>query len=546
MKRRFILAFTVVAVILSVWQTTVCAQEMVHALWQHETAEDITYLRLLDDSLILTGTKSGIECLNSSKGYVLWRTTVEDSAMGWRIGHINETPYLLMLRSRGKVLRASRFRGGGQTMLMSNSLKVMNIHTGAVLWDSKSTDIYSIVGYYPTPDSTKLILITVDSSRARSMRCIDFQAKEQLWEINPVNSMQGFELTYLPSLDSLSLGQQQPVFDTDSTMITFFTKGLVRKWNWLTGAVIWETKLHDEELARLSKGHMQMRLNSKGTGLFVPMLDRLIFVDKQTGEILWESPEMKGIVSQVEETQYGLLVEGAHFKSNRRRHRDYMILIDPETGEFKWKKQITKFKTSRTSNFVTFDDLAYIYSDRRMYEISIPTGSYREIGEKLDVSGNIRLSKVDNQIQLNSGETVALVDTDATVVFNSTYKPLGSGGGLFSTIRTIVSVAVVASAIAQVGSGSDWSGGFIYVPRVSYGLTRFSSSAVASDSSICMVTNVRHGSQKRPGIIRVRFSDGEVVNSGFIYEDYVYYTFSEALSVLYIIEGTSRITAFRF
>lgn len=546
MKPRHILIATVLAIVFAGSQTLEAAQDTSKILWQRDAGEKLTYFRLVDDTLLLTGTESGLECRNASDGGALWSSPVVDSVRGWSAGHIKGTPNLLMLRSQSRTIRASKFHGGGLITVRNNELTVMNVHKGRALWSSAPTGIHSVVGYYPTPDSTKLILITADTARTRSIRCVDFQTDELIWVNDSAYLEKGPELIREAELDSLTLGQQQPIFDSDSTMITFIAKGIVRKWNWLTGAVIWESELRRKELAPLSLGFMPMQLDKDGTRLYVPANKYLFCLDSQTGDVLWESPKMYGHVYQMERTRHGLLVRGGYFKSDKGGYKDYMILLDPETGGYRWDKQLTKFKTPRTSNFVTFGDEAYIYSDRKLYEVSIQDGAYAQIADKMDVRGNIRLYKYGHLIRLISGETVAIMSKDATMVFNSTHE-LPKSGGFWSTLGTIVAIAAVIAVAAQAGSGAYGDGGgFVYVPPVSYGLTRYSELAVASDSSICMVTDVKSGSEKGPGIVRVRFSDGEILGSALIGDKSPDYTFSESLSMLYVVEDDSKITAFRF
>ncbi len=549
MKHKILLALAVLAITFSGLTNTTLALDLADTLWQRSSDEEITFFRLVDDTLLLSGTELGLECLNSSDGTVLWKTTMDDSIMDWATGHIGGTQYLLMLQSRSRKRPIKNFRNRDWIISRGNSLSIIDVQTGATIWNSRSAGDYSVNGYYLTPDPSKLILLTTNFSRERSIRCIDFLTDELVWQNDSVYHKKGPELSGALNLDSLNLGQQRPVFDSDSTMITFLTKGFVRKWNWRTGDVIWKTKLSRKKLAPISDGFMQMRLNSDGTRLFVPVYKYLFYIDTQSGEIIWRSSKMNGNVYQVEETQRGLLVRGGFYKPHRDGYKDFLILLDLETGKFSWKKQLTKLKTTKTSNFVIFNDTAYIYSNRKLYEVSIPDGSYKKIAQGLDVSGRIRLFKSDDKIQLISGQTVAMMNTDATLVFNTTHE-LPAGPGFWSEVGTIVAAVVVSTVVIYVaksilGGGSS-SGGHTHLYTVSNEAPRFSELAVVGDSSICMITELESGSKKSAGIIRVRFRDGEIIAQTLVGDKPLSFTFSETLSLLFTVEDKTKITALRF
>ncbi|HSG98874.1 MAG TPA: PQQ-binding-like beta-propeller repeat protein [candidate division Zixibacteria bacterium] len=513
-------------------------------VWTHDSDSKISYFRIVDDTLLLFGTEAGIFCVNADVRDTVWSKPAPDSVRGWTVGQITGTPLLLLMESRAWQVRKSRLQGGGLTQARKNTLSVLDVRTGAPRWNSQSAGIHSVCGFFLTPDSTNLILLTADSSRAKSLRSVDFSTNTVRWVNDTAFAGASPGLVAHESLDSLTLGLQRPIFDGHSAMITFITPGILRKWDLATGAVLWESEIRGNNLSPLSEGFMQMRFSDDNTRLYVPSHKYLNCLDVATGEIIWESPKMYGHVYQVEETVHGVLVRGGYYMSGKDGFKDYMILLDPETGQYLWNKQLTKFKTPWTSNYLVFyNDYAYVTSDRKLYKVYIPDGSYEIVAEQLDLRGNLRLFRDEQNIRVISGETVALMETNGNTLFNTTYQ-LPSSGSFWSTFATVLAVAALAVAVG-VAATSD-GGTFVYVPPVSYGRTLYGEVARASDSTICMVTEIQTATEKGPGVVWVRLKDGATLGKVIIGDKTPTYDFSESFSMLYLLEDDSRITAFRF
>ena len=111
------------------------------------------------------------------------------------------------------------------------------------------------------------------------------------------------------------MGNQEPVFDTDETMITCWNSKTVRKWNLNTGEMIWETV----ELKELKKsppalfyGYPRVLLNNDNSVLYVPAVKAIYAINTNDGSLVWgEKPaKLEGIPRQYWLGNEGLLIKG--------------------------------------------------------------------------------------------------------------------------------------------------------------------------------------------------------------------------------------------
>ena len=310
-------------------------------------------------------------------------------------------------------------------------------------------------------------------------------------------------------------GNQLPMYPTDDTAILYLNEEGPVKIDLNTGNRLWVAPIKSKTAPALSDGFAQMWL---GDGVvFVPTEKSMQAVDVATGKLLWaKPPKFKSHVVQMAMTPQGLIVRGApQYTDGPKPKADgkpFIDVIDPATGETKWKKPFRDLDDATT--FDIHGDQLYIVADGDMFAINLADGGSKAV-TKVKFKGNEipgRLEVMDDNYLLSASQNLMLVDPSGSVKFHEYYSAPGQSGWI-KVLSTAAVMAVNAASAAnaygqaQANPGTTYHYTLIGNPDLS---RRFKASQSGSGFT-SILTSVEDGGKKGVGLVKLDKSTGKKV-----------------------------------
>lgn len=508
--------------------------------WKVSFNKDVKWVQLAPTGHLLAGTDEGLVGIDPSSGAVMWKIEELNGLEQENISLIPLTQYAIINKGKG-------------LFGVQNIMILIDFVTGVEKWNSEDLDISSSMGQFIVPSKKGLFIYGVNKKGKQWPRLVNMDDGSLIWE-NP-----DFFEKCNPTMFKLSgskltlIGNQEPLFDTDETMITCMNGKAIRKWDLNTGALIWETELKELKNAAPSPvyGYTEILFDEDNGIIYVPAIKALYAVRVADGSLVWgeKPPKLDGLPHQLHLTDNGILVKGGP-NSAGKEGNPFMMLLDRETGQQMWDKKFDKLKESTA--FVVKDNKAYVYADEKIYAINIADGSYEQIADKVKFEGKenpYHIKLTDKGILLKSTQNVMMVSLNGSQIFHSYHK--APGGSLFGKIASTAVIAAVnvgsamdaqarANAAAARSASGRGSASYSLITGNPYLSKRFTAT-VNTDQYSYILTEVEKEGDKGHGIVKVNTQTGNIDGSLILNDKKPVYEVDNIESLLFYINDKKNI-----
>jgi len=330
------------------------------AVWKFAATADVTFMRLTPFGTLVVGMSDRLVALDPAAGQPIWtREDVKNLSAG-AFDVIPLTPY--------GVVRSK------------NSIAVLDVQTGAPLWDSSAVPLDDVRGYLPVlehrmllvyghkkPEGRALVAMDIDSGKVRWRQHALLRSDPELWETDDIHSLSG---------------HQPPLVDSDTTLILYISKDGPFKIHAATGQLLWRVdQLKGEDPPTLAKAYPPLALGD--SLLLVPYGKRVMAVNPTDGRVVWDRPDnFKSPVSQMWLTARGVLVRGARPLGQQKKLSQpdaFLDLLDTKGGASLWPKPFMEMKHDAIAPFLVVGDTAYLGDRERLFGIALQDGAFRQV-----------------------------------------------------------------------------------------------------------------------------------------------------------------------
>ena len=470
--------------------------------WKFVATQDVTFMRLTPFGTVVVGMPDRVVALDPATGQPIWtREDVKNLSAG-AFDIIPLTPYGIV-RSR-------------------NSVAVLDVQTGATLWDSSAVPLDDVRGYLPVlehrmllvyghkkPDGRALVAMDIDSGKVRWRQHALLRSDPELWETDDIHSLSG---------------HQPPLVDSDTTLILYISKDGPFRIHAKTGQLLWRVdQLQGEDPPTLAKAYPPMALGE--TILVVPYGKKLMAVNPSDGRVVWDHHDnFKSPVSQMRLTARGVLVRGARPLDQQKKLSQpdaFLDLLDTKGGASLWPKPFMEMKHDAIAPFLVVGDTAYLGDRERLFGIALQDGAFRQVTTYKFEGGEEPVTveaRGEQQLLLLSAHNLVLLGMrDAHQVVR--YYP-APGSSFLSKLGKAalftLSAASQAGAANQAGRpGLHVTGSFDYNPFIKQ---RIQGVVRAAETYTFMYTRAADAAGREGfSLVRLRKADG--VEAGRLWFD---------------------------
>ncbi len=512
-------------------------------VWQQTFTGNIEWQKLTATGDLLVCTGDALCAVNPDDGSIRWSIEELKGTDEENCDLLDYTPYALITKGKGI------FKGGG------NKLTLIDVTTGQEKWNTQEIGITSSSGNFLLPQSNALIIVGAlgKNPNERTLICVDLETGKQLWQ------QKDFFKDYKPELipagkTKVSLeGNQFPVYDSDESIIVYWSKKGLRKINVKTGETVWTCEFKSGEAPGLAYGYAPMFLSDDRSVLYTPSQKSLVAVKTSDGTLAWtKPPQFKGLPWQLEMTSQGILVKGG--PNNEGKDGDpFITLVDPASGALKWAKPFDKLKDA--TDCTVDHDHVIVAADKKMYTIMLADGSFKELAKDLKMDGGETTGNMEvreNGYLLKSSQNLLMIDKSGNEVFHAFYKAPGTS--MFAKIASTAAIAAVNTMAAadahsramnqamQTGHGSASYSLITSNPTLSkrYKATK------SSDNFVIMLTDIKDQPENGVGLVKVGKADGKIAKSVVLGTKKPEYQFDEVESKLFFKADDKKIACYAF
>lgn len=471
-------------------------------LWTLTTPKTIVFQRLTPLGSLLVSTEENLMGVDAATGKTLWTRSDVQKLKECNYDEIANTSYGLIEFGEGV--------GGTQ-----RRIEVIDLTTGEKKWDSAELPMNSSQGQVQVPQKGMLVMCGMPKKGKKpvlvGVGADDGALKWQQDAVftKPLNLMEvkgSGKLFKRYSID----GNQNPVFDSENTMIVYLTAEGPVKLDVSTGNKLWTAPIKAKTLPALSAGYTPMLLDN-GV-VYVPYDKSLQAVDANTGALLWtKDRDFKSKVTQMQVTPMGLLVRGAPGVNEKGEleGKPFLDLLDPKTGLSVWKKPFKDLEDATT--FDLRGDKLYIAADGELFAVNLADGAPTSV-TKFKFKGNevpTRLEVVESDYVLSSSQNVMRLDPSGTIKFHTFHSAPGQSAFL-KIVSTAAIMTMNAASAAQAhanaySTGSSQQYTLYGNPELS---RRFKASTNANAYVSMLTGGLEADGQKGVGLVKVEKSSG--------------------------------------
>jgi len=522
--------------------TVIGAIVQVHAAsdpaWKISFEKEIKWQTLTAAGNLVVSTDDALYGIDPKTGDITWQSEELKKLKQEFYEELPFTTYVLISASKGAF--------GTQTYTM-----VLDVLTGKEVWNSETLGLAGTMGQFLL-DNGKLFVYGLETEKnKKAVAVADVETGKPIWTSQEFfkKDPPQFVLGGGRFVKKLSIiGNQEPVFDTDETMIVYMTKEGVQKFNAITGQLIWTSnankKLKDPPALRA--GYTQMVLSENRDVLYIPYDKKIYAISTKDGSPIWGKTEnLEGVPNLIMPTPDGLLVRtGPNAKGKGKAS---YVVLDPVSGEPRWKA-FKKFKDA--SGFTLKDGKVVLYNDKKLMAINLADGSTETIVDEIKFDGGESPGSVRTRpggYFLSSSQNLALYDFDGNQKFHVYHKSMGRS--MFAKIASTAAIASMntmsaANAYSRAQStGSDQKYSLITSnPILS---ERFKATANA-ENYVYILTEVEREGEKGPGLVKVNKNTGETESSIILGDKKPEYELDEIESRLFYKSDKKEITCYNF
>lgn len=325
--------------------------------------------------LLLLATTAHLAALDPANGRILWTRT--------DLGGLKEAALDYLSTGYAVVTRADR-------------MDLVDLRTGQTRWDTRALSFTAPRGWLPvgTADSTILMLGRTAESPT-TLVAVDVATGKVRWRQDHLFGVEPkvFTESGVPYL----LGNQDPLVDTDSTLVLYIGAEGPMRLDARSGALLWRSsELHTGDVPAPRDGYAWMRL--RHGMIVIPSEKSLVGMRTADGHAAWVH-SCKGKVIRLMWTTDGLLARG----------EDWIDLLDAGTGKSVWPVPV---EVKRSTRMVLRGDTIFIEADKKLLAIQVANGTVRTLAslkfEQGEEPGGIAV--FPEGIVLNSWHHITLFD----------------------------------------------------------------------------------------------------------------------------------------
>lgn len=345
---------------------------------------------------------------------------------------------------------------------------MLHVPSGNEIWNSQSYGLGKSYGHFLLPQLNALMFYGKQSQKPKKnfVVVVDLATGKEIWHKQEMFNGWGTHTFEIGDRKTI-VGNQEPLFDTDSTMILFLSKKSLRKYDARTGDLIWETTANlkrrssfwdaasedqeDEPCSGIHLGYAPMLLSQDSSIVYAAYQNTVGAFRTENGEAMWEKPDkLLGIAVDMIDTEYGLLVKSWNGSMSELKMLDY------STGEKIWTapraegsivKKVFSLLWSETSNMIPEENAVYITTSTDLFRVDLTTGHHEKMTSLgfETVEKYVSLEPRENGYLISGLQNLAWFSLDWERLNNAYYRPADNiGGGLLS----------LATALAFEGFGT--------------------------------------------------------------------------------------------
>lgn len=477
--------------------------------WTFSSGDTIRWYTVSPTGALVVGTDQEIIGVAPDNGTAIWRLTgLEDVHAGdFRI--IGPTS-LAMVTPRSS------------TPASQPKVFFVDVRDGRTMWSADSQGISECLGGFLLPSSGRYLMGAglAPEGKRRALVMLDLGTGAVLWK------SEEFFANYRPPL--FQVGErptisphQPPLFDSDSTFIVFMNKYKMRKYHLHSGELLWEARVDSvrgvwdplfekRDSPALYHGFARMTLAAGRQRFYAPFQNSIGCYSLIDGHGLWQkTPRLPGLVTQIEEVPAGLLVSVVDENDPPQRH---LILLDPGTGQMRWKSPhgLVKSHWLSTSNFLVDEHRAIVAADGKLCAVSLESGKVSALAD-LGFEGEDtprRLEARKDGFLVSGSQNLVLVAGDGRRAFRF-FRQAPGNNQLGAAMLAVA--GITALAVSERG-GREW------LSREDFGKILLAAGDMATEQGAAIDTEDdlwvladKTGTENAPGLVLVSKADGEVV-----------------------------------
>ncbi len=430
--------------------------------WKLNFDDSPLMCKIIDDKIGIVSTKSSLNGIDLQTGQKIW--TIDDwyCKSTQHLGLIPNTKMAFALKAVKNEIRNSM--SGGTVVYKHNEICMIDVEQGTTIWAKDTLAFLSCVGFSLLPRGDALLLTIRDEENDFWKMAVDIASGDVIWENRDFFGDKKPKTFISPGADKMIDGNQPPLYDTDSTMITIYQKNELRKWNLLTGEMIWQSDLMTKNVPLVTEGITPIMLSPDRTEIWVPCKKGLQTVATSDGSIKWnEMVKLPGLVTQLIPTETELFIIGGP-NLEGKGGRPFITCVNRATGAREWKDDFKKLKPLKTSPVLLEGDSLIVYSDKKIFTVALADGSYHEAAKDLKFEGKETpkyFGKRDGNYILISGQNMMMLDPSYNIIYHSYYKAPGTSFLLKALAFTAsVAISTVSAMYFSVpiysGGGNTW------------------------------------------------------------------------------------------
>jgi len=492
--------------------------------WVLSLDSQVRWFRDAPAGVVLVGTDQEVLGVGSADGVVRWRLGPAEETSYKDVEPLDPLPFALVSLGKRKA------PGLPATFLV-------DLRDGRTVWTADSLDVGWSIGSRLLQGQDRLLLRAAlkPKGKVQTAILVDLKTGHPIW----TNQQLGENFVPDPVLAAGIRGREGPLMDSDSTMILFMNSRTLRRYNLMTGAVLWESRdlpgpsagflerLGDEtdmrsdeekEKEKQAKEEEQMRsvvdvwcapmiVGSGGDRFYAPYRNTVAAFSRQDGKRLWKKvPKLDGIVVQMQEIPSGLIVrtfsksDSPHFK---------VELLDRGSGHPKWRvpgKGSTLLAKlggtwSSASNFIVDGDRMLIATEGSLVAVDLAEGREHTLTELGFESGDdpAILLRVPDGFSISGAQNLGIYAADDGRRIKKFYREAPGGTGLGLALLGLSAV----SYVYEFGEG-------LLPPSVGFNeLMKDYTANQSRDEYSFFLVDLKVENDTKPGLVRVNRRTGE-------------------------------------
>ncbi len=515
------------------------------AEWNVEFGKKVNWMQLTPTGHLIVSTDEGLAAVDPESGNIMWKDE--------NLKKLKQEMFDLIPFTQFAVINKSKGAFG-----FENRMIVFDYVAGIEKWNSDKLDIVTSLGQFIIPSENAILVHGRNKKGKDWPRLVNLENGDLIWENPDFFKKRNPSMFKLRGSKLALIGNQEPVFDSEESMITCMNGKAIRKWNIKTGQMIWETELKALKKAAPAPGYgYSSILHDVEAGVvYVPAVKSLYAINCSDGSLVWgdKPAKLNGMAYQMQLVDEGILIKGGPNGAGKDG-KPFMMLLDKATGANKWKKPYTKLKES--TGFRVKDNKVFVFSGQKILALNLSDGAQEELTGKIkfkgkESPGTFRLT--DKGFLLKSAQNLMMVGFDGSSLYHTYHKPLG--GSLLGKIATTAVITAInvtaamdasarANAAAQRSAYGQGSASYSLITKNPYLSKRFTATKSTTDYSY-VLTKVETGEDKGNGIVKVNTLTGATDGSIILNDKKPVYEVDNIESKLFYVKDKKQILCYKF